>query len=94
MRNFYIDGNKVFTFSEKKNGLVCLGELLGETADYLFCSSINYSHVMFSYNKKVHVGGYSMCCPQEYETIKKALAKYTKPFQSVLRPITEFHTQV
>ena len=91
MKNFYIDENKVFSFSEKKGKLVCLGELIGETANQLYCRSLRVSFGVFCYDKRFKKGGYSIMYPQIYRDLKMCLSKYNKSFKSILRPIDEYY---
>lgn len=91
MAKFYInDENKVYVFSNKKQDLIYLGKLIGETAEQLYWYSPRVNFVEGIYDKRFKTVEYSILYPQMYWEFKKFLSRYKKPFESVLRPIEEY----
>lgn len=95
MIKFYInDEKKVFAFSKKKQDLICLGELLGETAEQLYWRSFKASYSVCYYDKRFGDSGCNIEYPQIYDDFKKCLSRYSKSFKSILRSIDEYKEEV
>lgn len=70
-----------------------LGKLACETTNHVYCRLGECGEV-HAYPKRLGLGGWVKLDADHFSIFQKCFSKYKEPVQSVLRPITDFHTQV